>query len=152
MNLKFSGTEVIPRSKDDVWKFINDPNSVAPLMADVVSFDVRDEHRYDAVVQVAVGPVRGKLKFNVTLDPQPDGEHMNLRLSGGGLGSVVDVAAVSTVTGEGNSTTLDWEATATLRGPVATIGARVAQAQAQRIVSTTFINIKNRLSGAAPVT
>jgi uncharacterized protein len=149
LNLQFKGNEVIPRPKDDVWRFVNDPNSIAPCLPDVQSFEVKDAHKFDAVVQVAVGPVRGKLKFAVTLDPQADGDHMNLRITGGGLGSVVDVAASALITGEGNSTTLDWNATASMRGPVATIGARVGEAQAQRTISQTFANVKSRLTATS---
>jgi carbon monoxide dehydrogenase subunit G len=149
LNLQFNGSEVIPRSKDDVWRFVNDPSSVAPCLPDVQSFEVKDAHKFDAVVQVAVGPVRGKLKFTVTIDPQADGEHMNLRISANGLGSVVDVNASALITGEGNSTTLDWNASASMRGPVATIGARVAEAQAQRIITQTFANVKSRLTAAS---
>jgi hypothetical protein len=36
-----------------------------------------------------------------------------------------------------------------MRGPVATVGGRVIDAQAQRVISTTFGNVKTRLTGDA---
>lgn len=152
MNLEFSGNEVISRPKDDVWAFINDPNSVAPCMADVVSYEVKDDHHFDAIVGVAVGPVRGKFKFKVAIDPQSDREHVNLNISGGGLGSVVDMVAHANVTGDSTATTLDWNASASMRGPVATVGGRVLEAQAERVIAATFANMKSRLSGTAAPT
>jgi uncharacterized protein len=152
VNLEFNGQEQIPKSKADVWQFINDPKSIASCLPDVLDYQVNDAHSFDATVQVAVGPVRGKFKFKVALEPQSDGERMNLRISGGGLGSVVDLLAGADVRGTNGTTTLDWKGTATARGPVATVGGRVLDAQANRIISTTFANIKSRLSGAAAVT
>lgn len=149
MNLNFSGQEIVPRTKEDVWKFINDPANIAAALPDVTGFDIKDDRSFDATVQISVGPVRGKFKFKITLLPQPDGEHMNMNITGGGFGSVVDLVASSTVRGDAASTTLDWEGTASMRGPIATIGGRVLDAQARHVIATTFANIKQRLSGVA---
>ncbi len=148
MNLEYKGQEVIPVPKDKVWAFINDPNKIAACVPDVVSSNIRDEHNFDATVGVAVGPVRGKFTFKISLDPQPDGNHMNMKIGGGGFGSVVDLLATSEVKDNGDgTTTLDWSATASMRGPVATVGGRVIDAQAQRVISQTFANVKSQLSG-----
>jgi hypothetical protein len=147
--LEFNGQEVIPKSKDEVWRFITDPKNVAPCLPDVLDYQIVDANAFDATVQVAVGPVRGKFKFKIALDPKPDGSHMNLNISGGGFGSVVDLGAEAEVQGDGSQTTLYWKGSASVRGPVATVGGRVLDAQARRVITTTFANIKARLSVAA---
>jgi carbon monoxide dehydrogenase subunit G len=148
MNLQFNGQEAIPKSKDEVWRFITQPENIARCLPDVIDFNIHDAKTFDATVQVAVGPVRGKFKFNIALDPQADGEHMNMKIGGGGFGSVVDLLASADVKGDAAATTLDWQGSATMRGPVATVGGRVLDAQAKRVISTTFSNIKARLTGA----
>jgi carbon monoxide dehydrogenase subunit G len=151
VNLQYSGHEEIPAGRDVVWAFINEPKNVAGCMPDVLESTVVDAHTFDAIVQVAVGPVRGKFKFHVVLDPQPGGDRMNMKISGGGLGSVVDLTAGSDIAAvAGGGTTLDWKATATMRGPVAAIGGRVIDAQAKRIITTTFENVKTRLTASPP--
>jgi len=148
MNLEYRGTETIPASKDAVWAFINDPASIASCMPDVLESTVVDPRTFDAVVQVAVGPVRGKFKFHVVLDPQPGGDRMNMKISGGGFGSVVDLDAGADIRADGGGTTLDWTGAASMRGPVATVGGRVIDSQAKRVISTTFANVKSKLSPA----
>lgn len=153
MKLEYAGNERIPVSTDVVWAFINDPANIAACMPDVLESTVVDAHTFDAVVQVGVGPVRGKFKFHVVLDPQPGGKRMNMKISGGGLGSVVDLDAGADIAGtDDGETTLDWKGAATMRGPVATIGGRVIDAQAKRVITTTFENVKARLTGAPPAT
>ena len=149
MNLEYSGTETIPAGKDAVWAFISQPANIASCMPDVLESTVVDANTFDAVVQVGVGPVRGKFKFHVVLEPQSGGNRMNMKISGGGFGSVVDLTAGADIKSDGpTSTTLDWTGQASMRGPVATVGGRVIDAQAKRVISTTFANVKAKLSPA----
>lgn len=147
MNLEWNGQEKIPASKDAVWAFVNDPAKIATCLPDVLETKIYDAHTFDATVKVAVGPVRGKFKFKISLEPQSDNAHLNMKISGGGLGSVVDLVAGAEIADAGDgTTTLDWKGTATMRGPVATIGGRVLDAQAHRVISETFGNVKSRLT------
>ena len=85
--------------------------------------------------------------FKIALEPQPGDSRMNMKISGGGFGSVVDVVAGAELRDNGDSTTtLDWSADASMRGTVAAIGGRVFDTQAQRIIASTFANVKTRLT------
>jgi len=149
VNLEYGGRERIDADRDTVWAFVNDPAKIAGCMPDVLESHVVDEHTFDAVVQVAVGPVRGKFKFHVVLVPQPGGEHMDLKISGGGFGSVVDLNAGADVSVQDGATVLDWKGVATMRGPLAAVGGRVIDAQAKRVITTTFANVKTQLGATA---
>jgi carbon monoxide dehydrogenase subunit G len=150
MNQHYSGQEVIPLSKDKVWAFITNPKNIAGCLPDVIETDYTGDNTFTSVVGIAVGPVRGKFKFNITLDPKPDGNSMGLRINGGGFGSVVDLTASADVKDDGSgTTTLDWAGDAEMRGPIATVGGRVLDAQANRVISTTFGNIKSQLTGTS---
>ena len=147
MNLQWKGQERVAAGKDATWTFINDPAMISQCLPDLLEAKIHDAHSFDAVVQVALGPVRGKFKFKITLDPQPDQTHMKLKISGGGFGSVVDLLAAAALTpNDDATTTLDWDGSASMRGPVATVGGRVIDAQAERVISTTFANVKTRLA------
>jgi carbon monoxide dehydrogenase subunit G len=150
MNLEWSGQERIAAPKAAVWSFINDPAKIASCLPEVRETEIHDAHNFDATVGVSVGPVRGKFKFKIALEPGADGNHMDMEISGGGLGSVVDLVAGADLSSDGDNTTiLDWKGTASMRGSIATVGGRVIDAQAHRVISTTFENVKNRLGGGA---
>jgi carbon monoxide dehydrogenase subunit G len=153
MNLEWTGQELVTADYATTWAFINDPALISQCLPDLLEAKIHDAHSFDAIVQVGLGPVRGKFKFKIVLAPQPDGSHMNMTISGGGLGSVVDLLAGAEIRDNGDgTTTLDWNGKASMRGPVATVGGRVIDAQAQRVISTTFGNVKTRLAGATPAT
>ena len=147
MDLQWSGQERITADKATVWSFINDPAKVASCLPDVQATNVIDAHNFEATVGVALGPVRGKLKFKVALQPAADGNHLDMKINGGGLGSVVDLVAGADLSADGDSVTvLNWKGTASLRGPIATAGGRVVDAQAHKVIETTFENVRKRLS------
>jgi uncharacterized protein len=148
MKLEYNGAEQVPLAKAAVWDFINDPQKVASCLPDVQEVIVHDSKNFDAIVSVGLGLVRGKFKFKITLEPEEGGDRMNVKISGGGFGSVVDLLAGADLKDNGDSTTtLDWSGAATMRGPIATVGGRVLDAQAQKLISGTFANVKTRMAG-----
>ena len=149
MNLQYSGEEQITASPDVVWAFVTDPEKIARSMPEVVEVTVHDPTHVDAVVQVAVGPVRGKFKLKVELQPDPSRRRIDLKISGGGFGSAVDLTAGADVVDAGGATTLlKWSGEAVARGPVAAVGGRVLDAQAQKLIAQAFGNVRRQLSVA----
>ena len=147
MNLEYSGEERIPASPDTVWAFVTDPERVGRSMPDVIDVTVHDPTHVDAVVQVSVGPVRGKFKLKVELQPDPERRRIELTISGGGFGSAVDMTAGADVADAGDgSTRLAWSGRAVARGPVAAMGGRVLDAQAKKLIVQAFGNVRQQLS------
>jgi uncharacterized protein len=147
VNLQYTGEEIIAADKSTVWKAITDPAWVGRCLPDVVDVTVHDPTHFDAITQVAVGPVRGKFRFKFELRPSAAGDRMDMKISGGGFGSAIDLTAGADVREAGAGTTkLNWTGQAMARGPVAAVGGRVLDAQAQKLISQTFANVRQRLS------
>lgn len=147
MNLRWDGEERISAPKATVWAFINDPAKIAGCLPGVESTSITGPNTFDAVVRVALGPVKGRFNFKVSLVPRPADDHMDLKVTGGGLGSVVDLVAGADLASNGDdATALTWHGDASVRGPAATVGGRVLDAQAHRVIQATFENVKKALS------
>jgi hypothetical protein len=147
MNLQYSGQEQIPAEPDRVWAFVNDPEKVGHCLPDVIGVTVHDPTHFDAQVRVGLGPVRGKFNFKFELQPNEATRRMNMKITGGGFGSAVDLTAgADVVPAAAGATTLNWEGSAVMRGPVAAVGGRVLDAQAQKLITQTFANVRERLS------
>ena len=147
MNLQYSGEEQIPADRATVWAFVNDPERIGRCLPDVQTVTVHDPTHFDAVVGVALGPVRGKFKFKFELQPDEAAQRMNMKITGGGFGSAVDLTAgADIVAGEGTSTVLKWDGSAVMRGPVAAVGGRVLDAQAKKLITQTFTNVREQLT------
>jgi hypothetical protein len=150
MKLQYAGEEQIPVSASTVWAFVSDPDKVARCLPEVVDVTVKDQAHAEAVVQVAVGPVRGKFKLQLELKPDPARQRIELKVSGGGFGSTVDLTAGADVVASGAATALKWSGEAEVRGPVAAVGSRVLDAQAHKMIAQAFSNVRQELSNLNP--
>jgi carbon monoxide dehydrogenase subunit G len=147
VNLQYSGEEKIAASPPTVWAFVRDPEKVGHCLPEVVEVAVQDPTHVDAVVRVAVGPVRGKFKLKLELMPNPESQRIDMKISGGGFGSAVDLTAGADVVDAGDGTTLlKWTGQAVARGPVAAVGGRVLDAQAKKLIEQAFANVRQQLS------
>jgi hypothetical protein len=150
VNLQYSGEEKIPASLDTVWNFVTDPEKVGHCFPDVVSVAVQDPTHLDAVVKVGVGPVRGTFKVKVELLPDVSRRHIDMKMSGGGFGSTVDLTAAADLVDAGDPTTLlKWTGQAEARGPIAAVGGRVLDAQALKLIAQAFGNVRQQLTATA---
>ena len=147
MNLQYSGEEQIPAGPDKVWTFVTDPERVGRCFPDVIDVAVQDPTHFDAVVQVGVGPVRGRFKLKVELLPDASKRRLDLKISGGGFGSAVDMTAGADIMqADAGATTLKWSGHAIARGPIAAVGGRVLDAQAHKLIGQAFATVRERLS------
>jgi len=147
MNLQYNGEEQIPAGVDKVWSFVTDPEKVGRCFPEVVDVAVQDPTHFDAVVKVGVGPVSGKFKLKVELMPDAEKRRLDMKISGGGFGSAVDLTAgADIIEGGAGATTLKWNGQAVARGPIASVGGRVLDAQAQKLIGQAFATVRERLT------
>jgi len=149
MNLQYSGEEAIAAGPEMVWAFVTDAGKVGHCFPDLIEVTVQDRTHVEAVVRVGVGPVRGKFKLKVELLPDAERRRIDMKISGGGFGSAVDLTAGADVVDAGaGRTLLKWGGQAVARGPVATVGGRVLDAQAKKLIEQAFANVRQTLSAA----
>lgn len=150
MKLSYSGQEKVQAAPAVVWAFVQDPQRVAACLPDVQDIQVTGPNQMVATVNVGVGMVRGKFKFNIDVQPDQAANRVNVNVKGGGLGSVIDMVAGANVVDNGDgTTTLDWNGDASMRGPVATVGGRMLDVQAQKLISQTFQNMSANIGDSA---
>jgi len=145
VNLQYSGEEKIPASLDAVWIFVTDPEKVGRCFPELVDLTVQDPTHFVATVRVGVGPVRGNFKVKVELLPDPSRHHLDMKMSGGGFGSAVDLSAAADLVDDG-TTLLKWSGQAEARGPIAAVGGRVLDAQAKKVIEQAFGNVRKQLT------
>jgi carbon monoxide dehydrogenase subunit G len=147
VNLQYTGEEKIPAGLDAVWAFVTDPEKVGRCFPEVIDVTVQDSRHFDAVVRVGVGPVRGKFKIKAELLPDASKRRIDMKMSGGGFGSTVDLTAGADLSDAGDgATSLKWSGQAEARGPIAAVGGRVLDAQAEKLIAQAFGNVRQRLT------
>lgn len=149
MKLNYDGQEQINANYAAVWDFINNPEKVAHCLPDVDKIDITGDKSFTAHVKVGIGPVKGKFKFDVQLEPQPENQKMMVKLRGGGLGTAIDLEAGADIAETESHTNLDWQGEAVVRGPAATVGARVLDRKARELITHVFAEVKRNVDAGA---
>jgi uncharacterized protein len=125
--VKVSGEREFTSPRDDVWRVLNDPASMAKTMPGVESFDVQDDKHWRANVKVPLGLGGLKLTMNMEKTEEREPEFAQLAIKGNGVGAILSMTTAFTLTDNGAGTKMDWEADVRIAGPVGSMGQRVLQ-------------------------
>jgi carbon monoxide dehydrogenase subunit G len=79
--------------------------------------------------------------------PADSKRRIDMKIAGGGFGSTVDLTSGADILDAGDGTTLlKWRGQAEARGPVAAVGGRVLEAQAEKLIAQAFANVRQQLT------
>ncbi len=144
--MEFSGTQTVAATIEKVWAFLMDVNNVAACAPGFQNLEVLEDERWKAVVAVGVGAVKAKFTLDITRPEMQEPEHMTMKGRGKAPGSAVDLFGDMRLTSlEGGVTGMDWKATVTVSGTIASVGARLLQGTAQRLTGQFFDCLKTKL-------
>ena len=125
--MKLEGTREFDAPRDIVWSVIDDPAKMARTMPGVESFEIQDARHWSAKVKVPLG--LGGLKMSIAfekLEERPP-EFSSLNAKGQGVGALMNMTTSFTLSENGDTTSMVWEADVKIAGPVGSMGQRVLQ-------------------------
>lgn len=125
--MRVEGTRDFEASRERVWAVISDPAGMAGLMPGVEGFEVIDDTHWRAKVKVPLG--LGGLKMTMDFEQLEERplEFASMRGKGKGMGAMMDMTTSFTLSGEGDTTHMEWSADVKLAGVLGSMGQRVLQ-------------------------
>ena len=144
--MQFKGTVDIAAPRDRVWAFLMDPNEVGSCGPGVESIDVIDEDHFKAKAKVGVGFISARFVVEMTVAEKNEPDLAVLKAHGQAPGSAVDATANMALSGPAEGpTTIDWSADVLIAGTLASVGARMIEGTANKMIGQTFDCIKSKL-------
>jgi uncharacterized protein len=144
--MHFEGTVQINAPRDKVWAFLIDPNQVGSCGPGVESIEVIDDSRFKATAKVGVGFISARFVVNMEFVDLEAPDTANIKAHGQAPGSAVDAtAAMNLSDGEGGGTQMDWQADVNISGTLASVGARLIEGTANKMIGQTFDCIRTKL-------
>jgi carbon monoxide dehydrogenase subunit G len=144
--MQFKGTVEIKAPRDQVWSFLMDPNQVGSCGPGVESIEVIDADHFRAKAKVGVGFISARFVVDMTVAERNEPELAVLKAHGQAPGSAVDATADMRLSGpEAGPTTMDWSADVTISGTLASVGARMVEGTANKMIGQTFECIRTKL-------
>ncbi|MFI5227424.1 MAG: CoxG family protein [Gemmatimonadales bacterium] len=135
-----TGTSDVPAAPDAVWCALNDPAVLRACIAGCESLEPTGEHSYAMVLAAKVGPVAARFTGTMRLadiDP-PRSYTLRFEGSGGVAGFAKGEGRVTLVPTGGDSTKLEYVATAQVGGKLAQIGSRLIDGVAHKMANDFF--------------
>ena len=144
--MKFSGTVDIDAPRERVWAFLMDPDQVGPCGPGVETIEVVDETHFKAKAKVGIGFISARFSIDMEIAERDEPNQAVIKAHGQAPGSAVDaIAAMRLSDGDGGGTTMDWGADVLIGGTIASVGARLIEGTANKMIGQTFDCMKTKL-------
>jgi carbon monoxide dehydrogenase subunit G len=144
--MHFEGTVQINAARDKVWAFLIDPNQVGSCGPGVETIEVIDDTHFKATAKVGVGFISARFVVNMELVDLEAPDKANIKAHGQAPGSAVDATATMNLSdGDGGGTQMDWLADVNISGTLASVGARLIEGTANKMIGQTFDCIRTKL-------
>ena len=151
--MKLTGQEVLPVTQAQAWAALNDIEMLKASIAGCEALNPLGENEYEALLSVAIGPVKARFKGKLKLsDLQPPTSYqLAFEGSGGAAGHGKGTAQVRLESTGPATTTLHYEANASVGGKIAQIGSRLVDMAAQKMAGDFFAAFNAKLQEKYPV-
>lgn len=145
--MRFEGSVDIQAPREKVWAFLIDPQQVGSCGPGVESVEVIDATHFKAIAKVGVGFISARFSTNLELAEMEPPSRAQIKVHGQAPGSAVDATAEMRLSegGDGSSTRMDWEADVLIAGTLASVGARLIEGTANKLIAQSFDCIRSKL-------
>jgi uncharacterized protein len=148
--INFSGEFDTPRSPDEVFDFLSDPNQFAPLLPDFQSMSMQDATHFTVKVRVGVGNIRGTAEIKMELAEAVKPQRAQYKGQGTAVGSQVTVTAGFDLQPNGESTKVLWQGEAGVFGKLASMAGGMLEPLGRKNIQKLIDGLQKALS--EPVT
>jgi carbon monoxide dehydrogenase subunit G len=144
--MQFSGTVDIAAPRERVWEFVTDPEQVGSCGPGVQSVQVVDADHFEMRAKVGVGFISAAFAVKCEFVERDPLTKARITARGSAPGSAVDAVGEMVLrSGEGDTTIMDWSASVNISGTLASVGARLIEGTAHKLIDQTFGCIKSKL-------
>ena len=128
---------------------MTDPNQISQCMPDLQKLEIKSPDDFTAVVKAGVSFIKGDFVLHFTTVEKTPPTHAKLAAHGTGIGSTVDLDTLMDISdAEGGGTSMKWSADARVGGRIASVGQRLLNGQAEKIVKQLFECLQGKLEAA----
>jgi carbon monoxide dehydrogenase subunit G len=150
--VKFQGTVDIAAPRDKVWAFVIDPNQVGQCGPGVETIEVIDDTHFKATAKVGIGFISARFIVNMEMAELTPPDQAVIKAHGQAPGSAVDATAqMSLSDGANGDTRMDWNADVMISGSLASLGARLIEGTANKMIGQTFDCMKSKLEAGPAI-
>lgn len=144
--MHFAGTLEIKADRASVWRFVIDPQRIGTCGPGVESIEAIDATHFRAKAKVGIGFISARFVVNLELADAEEPIRAVITARGQAPGSAVDAKGAMHLSGPPDGpTTMAWEADVDISGSLASVGARLIEGTADKMIAQTFDCVRMKL-------
>ncbi len=150
--MRFEGEYRIKAAQDRIYAVLVDPRAIVRYVPDVEVLELADAgaDRVEGKVRTGVSFLRGTLGVTVTIVERDPPRRARMKVRAQGMGSTFDVETSMTLRADGPETLVAWSADTTIRGTVASVGARLLPGLVEKKTKEFLEALRADLEGRTP--
>jgi uncharacterized protein len=146
--MEMSGTRVIAASRAEVWRHLNDAETLKAAIPGCTELTGSPSDGFEAVVKQKIGPVSATFKGKVTLSDVVEGASYTITGEGtGGIAGFAKGGAKVALVDVAEGTELTYTAEAKVGGKIAQLGSRLIDGFARKMADAFFENFQAAVEG-----
>ncbi len=144
--MHFEGTVEIAAPRSRVWTFVIDPVEAGSCGPGVESVELLDPTHFKARAKVGIGFISARFVLDREIVTVTESEVAEVKAHGQAPGSAVDGTATMRLSDQPDGgTTMNWSAEVNISGTLASLGARLIEGTANKMIGQTFVCMKTKL-------
>ena len=144
--MQFSGSTEINAPRERIWAFVIDPQQVGWCGPGVESIEELDPRHFRARAKVGIGVISARFAVDLELVEADEPDRAVIKASGQAPGSAVEATGEMRLVGPADGpTTMEWTADVAILGTIASVGARLIEGTADKLISQAFDCMRAKL-------
>ena len=147
MAISFEGDFEVQRDKDDVYKFLSNPEEFGPLLPGFQSMEVEGDKTCSVKLKVGVPQIPGSATVKLRLDEDRAPEHALYTGNGKMAGGSMNLTAGFDLTdGDAGKTKVAWKGEVIIMGKLASLAGGLLKPIAKKNIETLIGGLRDKLS------
>jgi len=146
--VKLAGQYLLPAAPEKVWELLTDPVRLAKLLPGCERLDPDGPDRYKAAVKFGIAAITGKYAGTVEFSEKNPPHSMRMKIGGKGMPGFVDGTGNIELAEKDGQTELRYTGEAQVGGMIASVGQRMIEGAAKKIVDQFFAAAAEELKKA----
>lgn len=136
--MTLSGTATLPAKREEVWELLNDPKRLAKCLPGAERLEPDGPDRYRVAMKFGIAAFSGNFQGSVELAERKPPESLKMRVEGRGAPGFMRGEGKLSLRSSGAETEIHYEGEAHVGGVIASVGQRMIEAAAKKIVAQFF--------------
>ncbi len=143
--MKVSGTYELPGKPEQVWALLTDPARLAKCLPGCEKLEADGPDRYKAAIKFALAAVSGKYAGSVEFAEKDPPHSLRLRIEGRGIPGFIQGDGEIHLQDKKGRTGVRYRGEAQIGGMIASVGQRMLDLAARKIIQQFFENAAEQL-------